>query len=121
MVRVTLDLTGKDATFLSNCYRYHSGLSVLPLYRTPPDGLGTDKVKEKIDTMQHAYEGGTTGNRVEIAIRKKARKEVIEMFRKIISYCQSIATEDDIPALIQAGFQVLHFGGRKRPAAEPAV
>lgn len=122
MIVISIDLTGKDGTFISNAYRAHSGLLTLELYRERPSRLAsTDQAKEKIDGLQLAFEGGTTGNRVHIAQRKKLRQEVTEMFRRIICFLQSVATEDDIPALIQAGFRVrLVGGGRKKSAPAPA-
>ena len=44
----------------------------------------------------------------------RARKEVTEMFKKIIRYLEIVATEDDIPALIQAGFTVRSPGWRRK-------
>ena len=114
MVRLSLDSSGKDAAFISNCYRWHSGISVLEIYRNPPPQLALDKVKERIDYLQHAYEGGATGNHAQIAERTRARKEVTEMFKKIIRYLEIVATEDDIPALIQAGFTVRRPGWRRK-------
>jgi len=115
MVRITLDLTGKDATFISNSYRYHSGLSTLELYRNPPDKMfSIDLVKEKIDRLQHFYESSVHGDRIQAALRKAARKEVTEMFKKILHYLQSVATEDDIPMLLQAGFELVRYVSRKK-------
>jgi hypothetical protein len=78
-------------------------------------------VKEKIDYFQQSFEGGATGNHAQIAVRKKARKEIVEIFKKIRLYLQSIASEDDIPALIGAGFTVRRVGIRKRPVVVPAT
>jgi hypothetical protein len=114
MVRPTLDLTGKDATFISNCYRWHSGISALEIYRNPPPQLALDKVKERIDYLQQVYEGGATGNHAQIAERIRVRKDVTEMFKKIIRYLEIVATEEDIPALIQAGFTVRKTGLRRK-------
>lgn len=107
MVILGIDLTGRDAVFISNSYRYHSGLCTLHLYRNPPDRLpNTEKLKEMIDQLQQAYEGGATGDRVQIAARIQARKHLTDTFKKILSFLQSVSAEEDIPALIQAGFEV---------------
>jgi len=122
MEHLLIDLTGKDSVFISNVYRYHSGLCGLSLYRNHPKQLPSlDQLKEKIDLLQQAYEGGTTGNRVQIALRTKLRKELAEIFKKITAYLQSVATEDDIPALLQAGFSVKRVGTRKKPVVAPAT
>ncbi|GFO54855.1 hypothetical protein GMSM_18620 [Geomonas sp. Red276] len=120
MLFITIDLMGKDAVFISNCYRYHSGLANLALYRNPPPGLPSlEQAKERIDALQSAFEGGTTGNRVHIELRNIARRDVTDMFKRIISYLQSVATDEDIPALIQAGFGVRRFFAHKKSAAAP--
>jgi hypothetical protein len=122
MIYLTLELSGNDRVFISNSYRYESGLRTLALYREPPPGLPShDEVKTTIDAMQEAFEGGANGDRVFISKRKSARKKVTEMFKNIRSYLQSVAKEDDIPALIQAGFGVRRFGGgRKKAVVAPA-
>ena len=122
VIMLTLDLTGKDATFISNCYRYYSGLCTLPLYQNlQGPQLPVDQVKAYIDSLQLTYEVGATGSRVHIAARNQLRQQVTDMFRRIIYYLQSVATEADIPALIQAGFQVArHTGGRKKSVVQPA-
>ncbi|MBJ6724764.1 hypothetical protein [Geomesophilobacter sediminis] len=119
-VYLTLDLTGKDAVFISNSYRYHSGLSTLAIYHDAPAELGTGPLKVAIDGLQLAFEGGKTGNHAQIRLRKTLRKQVTEMFKKILHYLQCVATEDDIPALIQAGFGVRQFGHRKKVVPAPA-
>ena len=121
-VHLKIDLSGKDGTFISNSYRYHSGLSTLYLYRNLPERMPTpDQVKGKIDELQQAYEGGSTGNRVQIALRNQARKEVTDMFNRILRYLEAVATEEDIPALIQAGFEVRRPWARKKAVSATAT
>jgi hypothetical protein len=121
MLRLTLDLSGKDATFISNSYRYHTGLCTLTLYRNHPDALpSTELLKQHIDTLQLAFEGGSSGSHAEIVKRKKARKDLSEIFKKILSYLQSIATEEDLPELVQAGFGIRRAATRKKAAPQPA-
>jgi len=114
MVRLGIDLAGKDSAVLSTCNRIYRGLCALEIYRGAPDQLSTDRVKEKIDNYQHHFEEGATGSRSSIAQRNMARKEVIELFKKIIRFLEIIATEADIPDLIQAGFTVRKSFARKR-------
>lgn len=116
-VSLRIDLSGKDGTFISNSYRYLSGLQNLHLYRDlPPRMPNTDLVKGRIDVMQQAYEGGMTGSRVHIAARNQARKDVTDMFNRILRYLEAVATEEDIPALIQAGFEVRRQWSRRKVA-----
>lgn len=122
MVKVKIDLSGKDATFISNSYRYSSGLCNLHLYRNPPEKLPSlEQVRANIDRLQQAYEGGSNGDRVQIALRKKARKDVTEIFTKIQNYLRSVATEDDVPALLQAGFEVRQSAARRKSAVAPVT
>ena len=121
MIRLSIDLTGKDASVISNCYRVHSGMCGLAIYKDAPQQLATDRVKERIDNYQHHFEEGATGNHASIAERNLARKEVTELFKKIIRFLEIIATEADIPALILAGFNVRKAAARKKiAAAQPA-
>ena len=120
-IKLLLDTTGKDAVFISNSYRYISGLSTLELFRNPPEKIANpERLKTQADRLQVAYEGGTVGDRGQIAMRNQARKELTDMFNRVCRYLEAIATEEDIPALIQAGFDVRRpWGGRRKPS--PAV
>jgi hypothetical protein len=121
MIRLSINLTGKDAALISTCYRIHSGMCGLNIYKDAPQQLATDRVKEKIDNYQHHYEGGATGNHASIAERNLARKEVTELFKKIVRFLEIIATEADIPALILAGFNVRKSTAKKKTAGlQPA-
>ncbi|MBJ6726544.1 hypothetical protein [Geomesophilobacter sediminis] len=120
MLGISADLKGKDTVFISNTYRYHSGLCGLSIYRNPPAGLSTAEVKVELDALQQAYEGGATGNHAQVALRRVLRKKVTETFKKIILYLRMVATENDIPALIQAGFVVRQRVPRKKAVVAPA-
>jgi hypothetical protein len=114
MVQVTVDLTGTDAAVISTCYRLHSGICGLEIYKDVPKQLATDGVKERIDNYQLHFEGGASGSHASIAQRNLARKEVTELFKKIMRFIEIIATEEDIPALILAGFSVRKTGSKKK-------
>jgi len=121
MIQLSIDLTGKDAAVISTCYRMHSGMCGLGIYKDAPQQLATDRVKERIDNYQHHFEAGATGNHASIAERNLARKEVTELFKKIIRFLEIIATEADIPALILAGFNVRKSTAKKKTAVvQPA-
>jgi len=121
MLRLSIKLTGKDAAIISECYRVHSGMCELGIYKDAPHMLATDMVKERIDNYQHHFEAGATGNHSSIAERNLARKEVTELFKKIVRFLEIIATEADIPALILAGFSVRKSSAkRKTTVLQPA-
>ncbi|HBG07999.1 MAG: hypothetical protein A2075_13820 [Geobacteraceae bacterium GWC2_58_44] len=114
MRKLKIDLTGKDATFLSNTNRYCNGLFNLELYRTRPDKVPSlEQLKEGINRFQLAYEAALNGDRVEASKRKKARTDLTAMFEKALHFLESVADEDDIPALLQAGFEVPRAARRK--------
>jgi len=121
MLKLKFDLLGKDAVYLSNVNRYYNGLSTLELYRNLTDRVpALPHLKEGLDRYAHAYEFGINGDRIEIALRKKARKDLTEMFEKILHFLQSVAVEDDIPALLQAGIEVVSPSRRKKAVVVPA-
>jgi hypothetical protein len=120
MVKLRVDLSGKDAVFLSNANRYYNGLATLDLYRNPGDRVpALPQLKEGLDRYSHGYEFGVNGDRVEIALRKKARADLTEMFKKVLHFLQSVATEDDIPALLQAGIEVVGPSRHRKAAVVP--
>jgi hypothetical protein len=120
MLQISIKLNGKDAAVLSTCYRLHSGMCELSIYKDAPQLLATGRIKERIDNYQHHFEGGATGSHSSIAQRNLARKEVTELFKKVVRFLEIIATEADIPALILAGFNVRKSTGRRRTVLQPA-
>ncbi|WP_129126394.1 hypothetical protein [Geomonas oryzae] len=118
-VKVSVDLTGKDSTVLSTVHRCTRGLETLLLYKAGP--IPVEEVKGAVSYYDTSHEGAKTGNRVEIFKRNNARRTVTEMFKKIISFLQSVATEEDIPALMEAGFNARVPSYRKRTTTEPTT
>lgn len=119
LVKVLIDTSGKESVFLSNGHRYVNGLKGLSLFRNQPEAL--EQLQVGIDHFGQKFEAAMNGDRAEIAMRNKARKEVTEMLKKAVSYLQSVANEDDIPELLQAGFEVRRIGIRRRTATAPAA
>lgn len=121
-MKIRIDLPARDSACLSNCQRYLNGLYNLDLYRNPPEkapGL-EEKLKPAIAEYKLCFENGLNGDRAWITKRKKARKNVCEMLEKVCHYLEAVATVDDIPALLQAGFEVKR-SARRRTAAAPAA
>jgi hypothetical protein len=122
MLKLKLDLSGKNSVFLSNSHRYYNGLATLDLYRNPPDKVPSlVQLKEGLDRFNLAYEGAVNGDRIQISTRKKARKDLTEMFEKILHFLQSMSAEDDIQSLLQAGFEVVSRAHRTKVAVAPAT
>lgn len=114
-IHLKLELGGKDSVFFSFATRLVHGLATLLIYRNVPDRVTNwDQLKAALDTYGSTMDSSHNGDRGEIAKRKMARKALSEMFKKVRDYLQSIATEDDIPALIEAGFQIVQRSGRKK-------
>lgn len=118
-VKVSIDLKGKDSTVLSTVHSCTRGLDTLPLYKNGP--FPVEEVKGAVNDYDTSHEGAKTGNRVEILKRNNARRNVTEMFKKIVSFLQSVATEEDIPALMEAGFNARVPSYRKKTTVAPSA
>lgn len=122
MLRLSYDLTGKPGVFLSNCLRYYNGLYSLAIYRNPPEqAVALTRLKEGIDQFETKMEGAINYDRLQIELRNQSRKQLTDLFKKVLSYLQMIATEDDIPALMQAGIEVKGRAPRKKSVTAPAA
>ncbi|MBJ6799425.1 hypothetical protein [Geomonas propionica] len=118
-VKIVAEVRGRDTEFLSLLNRTARGLGTLGLYRNGPIPLET--FQQALDAYGAAHEGGKTGNRAEILKRNNARNVATEMFRKIVSFLQSVATEEDIPSLVQAGFNAYTPKFRRKTVVAPAA
>lgn len=117
MKRIKLDLSGKDAIFLSNCHRYLNGIANLEMFKNPPPHMTLERITAGVNLFQMKFESSANYDRVEIVLRKAARKELTEMFKQVLHYVQSVMTEELVPSLLQAGFELCgSCGGRKKPA-----
>ena len=119
-VKIKMDLSGKDSTFGSNCGRYYRGLLDLQLYKNAPEKCSLERIKGELDCYLMTSESAVNGDRVEIAKRNKARKQLAETLKLALLYLRSVAEEDDIPALMQAGFEV-YRSGKRRSIVAPAT
>ncbi|MBU5612620.1 hypothetical protein [Geomonas azotofigens] len=115
MLHLTYDLQGRPAVVLANCKRYFNGLSVLPLYRNPPEqAVPLATLKAAIDDADQKFQAAINYDRVQIVLRNKSFKVMVELFKKVVAYLQLVATEDDIPDLLQAGLEVVTPPKRKK-------
>lgn len=125
MFNIKINLMGRDSVFLANSQRYITGLENVVPYKdltgnSPPS---LDLLKQTFSQYKQCFERGASGDRIQITMRKRTRKELKEMFQKAQSYLQAVATENDLPALLQAGFELRSPGVRGKrgivPPTEP--
>lgn len=120
MLRLSYDLTGKPSVFLSNSLRYYNGLSSLSIYRNPPEqAVSLARLKEGLDLYEQKMESSINYDRLQIKLRDDARKQLTDLFKKVIAYLQMIATEEDIPALMQAGIEIKGRAPKKKTVVAP--
>lgn len=119
-VKLKMNLSNKESAFFSEVTRLYHGLENLTLYHNRPERVvSLEQIKAALDTYGITFEASRNYDRGEIAKRKMARKVLTELLKKARDYIQSIATEEDIPALIAAGFEVVHYVGRKKSTVAP--
>ncbi|MBJ6751243.1 hypothetical protein [Geomonas anaerohicana] len=118
-IKIAVEIKGRDSEYLSYLSRTARSLACLALYKNGP--FPVENYQQAIDVYHAAYEGGKTGNRAEILKRNSARKVATEMLRKIVSFLQSVATEEDIPSLVQAGFNAYVPKFRRKTVVAPAA
>ncbi len=115
MLHLKYELSGKASLVLSNCQRYYSGLATLDLYKKAAEGaVPLEVIKAAIDDAEQKYHNAINYDRVAIVMRNQAFKVMIDLFKKAAAYLQVIATENDIPALLQAGVEVITTPKRKK-------
>jgi hypothetical protein len=123
MLKIKIKLAGRDSVFLAFSQRLISGLENIEPYKgvtgnSPPS---LDLLRQTFSQYKQCFEGGATGDRIQITMRKRARKELKEMFQKTQSYLQAVASESDLPALLQAGFELRSPGVRSKRGVVPAT
>ncbi len=118
MLHLKYELAGKASTVLSNCQRYYGGLASLSLYKKAAEqAVPLEVIKAAIDDAEQKYNSAINYDRVAIVMRNKSFKVMIDLFKKVAAYLQVVATEDDIPALLQAGVEVVATPKRKRASS----
>lgn len=97
---------GRDAAYLAKVNMFFAALFALGIFRNgwPEDKLGSQSVLQKCaDWFRQMFEGGLTGNRIQIAARKSARKDLDLRIQKILHYVAVMADESDIDLLLNSG------------------
>lgn len=122
MLHLKFDLRGRPSVFLANGKRYYNGLNGLALYRNPPDqAVPLVLLKEALDDAEQKIQAAANYDRIQIHLRNLAIKHLVEMFKKIAGYLQLVATENDIPELLQAGVTVVPPLLKRKKALAPAA
>ena len=118
MLHLRYTLTGRPSLILGDCQRYYSGLTALELYRkAASQAVPLETIQVAISDAEQKYKAAINYDRVAIVQRNKSFKVMIDLFKKVAAYLQVIATEDDIPDLLQAGIEVLATPKRKKTSA----
>ncbi|MCM0081664.1 hypothetical protein L4X63_08700 [Geomonas sp. Red32] len=107
--------TGTDASFLANVNTFFTTLFALAIFQQgwPEEKLGSQSVLQKCtDWFREMFEGSRTGNRLHIAARKTARKDLDGRIQKILHYVAVMAEERDIDMLLNTS--VVTKKSRKR-------
>lgn len=118
------DETGTDAVYLAKANIFFPLLFTLSvfLHDWRGDKLGTQAVLQGcLDWLRQMYEGGLTGNRLHIAARIAARKDMNMRIRRILQYVAIFGDEADIAALLGSGVVTRKTGKRVRKSAKPVA
>lgn len=115
MLHLRYPLSGRPSVLLGNCQLYYGGLTTLELYRkSAAQAVPLEMIQGAITDAEQKYKAAINYDRVAIVMRNKSFKVMVDLFRKVAAYLQVVATEDDIPDLLQAGIEVLAPPKKKR-------
>jgi hypothetical protein len=106
MEELKFNSAGTDAVYLANANIFLTALFALAIFQNGwrEDKLGSQSVLQKaLDWFRQMFEGGLTGNRLQIAARKEARKALNLTIQKILYYIAIFGEESDIQMLVSSG------------------
>lgn len=118
-VELRLDLRGTDAVFLATTTNFITMLADLEIYKSAPAHVGHGQISSNLGQYQTYYEGGKHGDRINIALRRDARATLASSCRGVLHYLQAVASENDLPTLMQGGVTI-HRRQRRKPATKPS-
>jgi hypothetical protein len=120
MDKLRFNSKGTDATYLANANILFACIFELALFKLGwHEKLGNQTVLQKmVDWFRQMFEGGLTGNRLHIAARKEARKELDLTIEKILLYVAIFGDESDIKAVLNSGVVVKAARGKGRKAVK---
>jgi len=120
-LKLKLKLNDKDALFLTKATVFTDALSKMEIYKTAPSHLAHEKMVPLVDSYRTYYQSAINGDRVSISLRNRARQELTDFFKMILHFLQAVATEDDIPLLLQGGVQVDQDARKKTSHSQQPV
>ena len=115
---------GTDAMYLANINIFFAALFTLGIFQHDwrEDKLGSQSLLQKlIDWFRQMFEGGLTGNRLQIAARIAARKDLNGRIRNILRYVAIFGDESDIATLVNSGVVTKKTTTKARKSAKPVV
>jgi len=122
MDELRFNSTRNDSKYLASTNLFFTTLYDLKIFQSSwREELGTQSTLQKAHNWyKQSFEGGLTGNRIDIAARKEARKALDIMIQKILYYVAIFAEETDIRAMLSTGVVVKKSRPRGRKIAKPA-
>lgn len=124
MDELSFKSTGTDSTFLASTNMFFAVLFTLQIFQNgwPEEKLGSQGVLQKCgDWFRQMFEGGLTGNRLQIAARKEARQDLNLRIKRILHYIMVMGDESDITALINSGVVTRKSKKRARRTVKAAA
>jgi hypothetical protein len=125
MSELTFDGSGTDASYLSHVNMFMGALFNSAIFRGsgwPGEKLGSQSVLQSgTDWYRVNFEGGQTGNRLQIAARKAARKELDLRIQNILHYVGVMAEAADIDLLVNSGVVTIKSRKKARKTVKPVV
>ena len=115
---------GTDAAYLANVNMFFNALFGRGIFRNgwPEEKLGSQSVLQTgTDWFRQMFEGGKTGNRLQIAARKSARQDLDLRIKRILHYLAVMADESDIVTLLNSGVVTRKSKKRARRTAKPVI
>jgi hypothetical protein len=116
--------SGTDAVFLGHVNIFFPTLFDLEVFKHDwrEDKLGSQSTLQgEVGRYGQGYQGGLTGNRLDIAARNEARKFLTARIRMILQYVAIFANENDIAALLKTGVVTTQKQTRTRKSVKAVV
>jgi hypothetical protein len=113
-MRLKRSVPKKPAEALALGQRYLNALSTLALFQGRSGKVPSlDVLREVLTRLQLLIDAALNGDRVQMALRNRAQKELEAILKRIIHYLEAVADDDDLLALQQAGIEVCRSAWRK--------
>lgn len=104
-LRFRMNLIGKDEVYLARVEGYHKALFNLEMFKSAPEHISVQRSEQVLEKYRTHFEAGKSGNRIEIALRNQARQEVTAFFKAVLHFLHCVATENDVPKILEAGLE----------------